>query len=149
MSTPVIHRPKTGCEVFEIHHLTQEQRIFCSTELPCLGNLRIQVPGSLKITEISSSSSLMLSDSHFLQLPPPLKGIGCGWFCMPKDGGNQPPLSRPALEGTAAETPLYPWEEGQPEKQRPCPPSCSCGYKGQGEDPGLFIQSQHLLEDTC
>lgn len=75
--------------------------------------LENQVPGSLKITESSSSSCLMILDSHFLQLPPPLKAIGCGWFCT----SNQPPLSRPALEGTAAAvTPLYPWEEGQPKE---------------------------------
>lgn len=42
------------------------------------------------------------------------QGHSVCWFCMPKGGGNQPPLSRPALEGTVAETPLYPWEEGQP-----------------------------------
>ena len=145
---PVIHRTKSGPEVFEVHHFTQEWRICCWTELPCLGNLRFQVPDSLKITVVSSSSCLMIFDSHFLQLSPPLKPIGHGWLCMPEGGGNQPPLPRPALEGTAVKTSLYTWEEGRPERQRHWPQS-HCRYKRQDENPGLLIQSQYILGDTC
>lgn len=56
--------------------------------------------------------------SHFRQLPPPCKATGHGWLCILKDGGNQPLLSSPALEGTAGETFLYGWDECRPERQR-------------------------------